>query len=389
MKKRITLLAGLLCASLFLTACGKEDTSDKGNVVIGQGEKESKYQTRLNMIQPQAYSTTEGLSLEKGSYISIIGKAEGTEYWDEVENGIDAAVKELNKMLGYKGKDQIKASYNAPGHEGDVDEQINILDEELDRYPAALAIAALDKTACEVQFDLAAENNIPIIEFDSGSDYQGVMARISTNNREAGATAADKMAGITGEQGEVLVFVQDDQSESAKLREEGIVSQFKNQYPQIQIAGIYHMNDLTQLKEETAEKMTEANKAQGKDEKVSADSVSDEQAMQQILKDHPNIKGCIATSAETTEQVMELCEEAGNEEIKIIGFDGGKTLTEALEDGKLEGLIVQNPYGIGYATVVAAARSALDMGNEAFVDTGYAWVTKENMEETAIKNMLY
>lgn len=44
---------------------------------------------------------------------------------------------------------------------------------------------------------------------------------------------------------------------------------------------------------------------------------------------------------------------------------------------------------MGYATVVAAARSALDMGNEANVDTGYAWVTQDNMEETAIKNMLY
>ena len=29
------------------------------------------------------------------------------------------------------------------------------------------------------------------------------------------------------------------------------------------------------------------------------------------------------------------------------------------------------------------------MANEANVDTGYAWVTQDNMEETAIKNMLY
>ena len=68
---------------------------------------------------------------------------------------------------------------------------------------------------------------------------------------------------------------------------------------------------------------------------------------------------------------------------------GLSDLTEALSDGKIDGLIVQNPYGMGYATVVAAARSALDMGNEANVDTGYAWVTQDNMEETAIKNMLY
>ena len=66
-----------------------------------------------------------------------------------------------------------KSHINAPSHEGDVDEQINILDEELDRYPIAVGIAVIDKTACEVQFDLAMENSIPIVEFDSPSDYQG------------------------------------------------------------------------------------------------------------------------------------------------------------------------------------------------------------------------
>ena len=50
---------------------------------------------------------------------------------------------------------------------------------------------------------------------------------------------------------------------------------------------------------------------------------------------------------------------------------------------------MQNPFGIGYSSVVAAARSALEIGNEAVVNTGYIWVTKENMEEDSIKSMLY
>lgn len=36
---------------------------------------------------------------------------------------------------------------------------------------------------------------------------------------------------------------------------------------------------------------------------------------------------------------------------------------------------------MGYATVVAAARAALEIGNEATVDTGYVWVDKENMDD--------
>lgn len=377
MKKKIAVMAVMLCTAISMAACAGEDTSDKDSVVLGQEEEESADQTKLNMIQPQAYSTVEGLNLEKGSYISIIGKSEDSEYWDEVKRGAEDAVDELNEALGYSGKDEIKVTYNAPGHEGDVDEQINILDEELDRYPAAVGIAVIDKTACEVQFDLATENNIPIVGMDSPSDYPGLML-VSTNNQEAGATAADKMAGLLNEQGEVLLFIQDNISGSAKQREAGMISQFQSQYPNITVSGIYYMDELDSMKEETAEKLGKA-----------AENVTDEEVIQQILADHPNAKGCIAANEETTQMLIDACEVSERDDIQLIGFDGGETLTEALEDGKVEGLIIQNPYGMGYATVVAAARSALNMANEANIDTGYAWVTQDNMEETAIKNMLY
>ena len=49
----------------------------------------------------------------------------------------------------------------------------------------------------------------------------------------------------------------------------------------------------------------------------------------------------------------------------------------------------KNPYGIGYATVVACARAVLGQGNEAMVSTGYTWVTKDNMNKDSIKKMLY
>ena len=157
-----------------------------------------------------------------------------------------------------------------------------------------------------------------------------------------------------------------------------MVNQFQTQYPNIQVGGVYYMDELEGLKEDTAAKLEKE-----------AGEITDEEVLRQIFADHPDAKGCIAANEETAEMVSDACETAERDDIRINGFDGGETLTEALSDGKIDGLIVQNPYGMGYATVVAAARSALDMGNEANVDTGYAWVTQDNMEETAIKNMLY
>ena len=78
-----------------------------------------------------------------------------------------------------------------------------------------------------------------------------------------------------------------------------------------------------------------------------------------------------------------------SEEIALVGFDAGKEQLEALESGEIDGLVVQNPFGMGYATVVAAARTILEIGNEAVVDTGYTWVDKENMEDGSVQMMLY
>ena len=77
------------------------------------------------------------------------------------------------------------------------------------------------------------------------------------------------------------------------------------------------------------------------------------------------------------------------EEYVLMGFDAGSSQLKALESGEIDGLVVQNPFGMGYAAVVAAARTILEIGNEAEVDTGYIWVTKDNMENESIKNMLY
>ena len=70
--------------------------------------------------------------------------------------------------------------------------------------------------------------------------------------------------------------------------------------------------------------------------------------------------------------------------------DGGYFMfTHGKENGEIDGLIVQNPFGMGYAAVVAAARTVLEAGNEAVVNTGYVWVDSENMEDEAVQPFLY
>jgi len=102
------------------------------------------------------------------------------------------------------------------------------------------------------------------------------------------------------------------------------------------------------------------------------------------------VKGMFGTNVTAVQLGLSALKEAEKtDEIVLTGFDAGEAQIEALKNGEIEGLAVQNPFGIGYASVVAAARSILQTGNEALVDTGYVWVTNENMEDASIKNMLY
>ena len=177
MKKRWKIIVGILCIALVGTACSEKKVNDgeeQQTTINKTGKEENENQSKLDVLRPIAYSNVENLNLEPGSYISIIGRNSGDSYWNEVKAGAERAVADINSMLGYKGDDKIRLNFSGPSESDDVDEQINILDEELARYPIAVGISVVDATACEVQFDLAAENDIPIVAFDSGSEYQGI-----------------------------------------------------------------------------------------------------------------------------------------------------------------------------------------------------------------------
>ena len=182
MKKRCKMIIALLSAAMVLTACAKntsdtdsnkandtktQDTSKDAAQDDTETEKTKEYQAKLDMIEPSAYRDASGLSLEEGAYISIIGKATNDDFWVQVKKGAEQAGKDINEQLGYKGKKAVKVVYSGPSDKDNVDEQVNILDEELSRYPAALAISIADAKACEVQFDQAGWNGTPIVTFDS------------------------------------------------------------------------------------------------------------------------------------------------------------------------------------------------------------------------------
>ena len=399
MKKSSSVLAVMLCVAMLACACAAPESSENKEPESSDNKQqveEKEYQGKLDQIEPSAYDNVEGLHLEAGSYISIIGKAEEGQYWNEVKKGVDQAAADINEYLGYEGKDKVKVTYSAPETEDNVDEQVNILDEELARYPIAVGISITDANACEVQFDLAAENDIPVVAYDSGSDYQGLMATVSTDNAAAAREAATRLAELIGDSGEVVLFVNDSKSKTSLDRENAFREEIQNNHPNITIVESYHLDQLEDMQKIVADEIN-AGTYQIDEESAEAESdvqiapadITEEDVIDYVLAKHPDIKGCFASNAPTVKKAIAGLERAEADDVMVVGFDADEEEKKALSDGRIEGLIVQNPFGMGYATVVAAARAALDMGNEAFVNTGYTWVTADNLEDENIQKMLY
>lgn len=387
MKKRwMTITAVVMATTFMICACGKQQ--EQTTTFTGKETEKPEYQGNLNAISPAAYNNVEGLNLEPGTYISIIGKDDSSSYWTNVKKGVMQAADDLNKELGYKGSDKIKVTYNAPAKSEDIDEQVNILDEELSRYPDAVGIASIDSAACSVQFDLATANGIPIISLDSGNEYKGIQCIVKTDNEDAARTGAYKLANEIGNEGQVILVVHDSNSETAKEREKSFEEEIKNNYPSVSIVETIYCDKLDELKKKIA---VEKDPNISEDlQKAAVEKMTDDEVMQYYLEKYPDLKGVFGTNESSTIFALEALQKtelAGK--VALVGFDISEEQTAAIKNGEIAGLVVQNPFGMGYASVVAAARTVLQSGNEAVVDTGYIWVTKDNLEDESIQNMLY
>ena len=430
MKKRV-FMAVFLAACMTVGVCGCS-SADEEDVFTGDTPEVPEWQENLDAISPAVYADISELDLEPGTYISVIGKTENSSYWQQVAAGVQQAADDINEKLGYSGSDAVRVLFNAPADSEDIDEQVNILDEEMARYPDVIAIASIDENASEVQFDLAIANGISIVAFDSGNSYQGIQCTCMTNNTEAAAMGAEKLCEAIGESGEVALIVPDSVSGNAKDRVSAFQQEISENHPGVSIAETIYMDQIDELKraaaaeqlgvsaeelttwtaeaageqtaieeaetvadgtdgdEDTSENISEEARTRLEDIDSIAGRMSDEDAIVYYLEKHPDLKGCFGTNDETVLLGAQALQSMGKtEDIVMMGFDAGKDQLSALSDGSIDGLVVQNPFGMGYATVVAAARTALEIGNEAQVDTGFVWVDAENMEDESIQPMLY
>ncbi|HUW59633.1 MAG TPA: substrate-binding domain-containing protein, partial [Candidatus Bathyarchaeia archaeon] len=86
-------------------------------------------------------------------------------------------------------------------------------------------------------------------------------------------------------------------------------------------------------------------------------------------------------------QALKAAGKAGD--IKLVAFDASNEEIQALKEGSIQALVVQNPYQMGYQGVKAAIDHLEGKPVEKRVDTGVTVVTMENFNNPDIQKFLY
>ena len=75
--------------------------------------------------------------------------------------------------------------------------------------------------------------------------------------------------------------------------------------------------------------------------------------------------------------------------ISFVGFDSSQAFIDALNAGQLHGIVVQNPFNMGYLGVRTMVASLQGATVEQKIDTGVMLVTKENMGSAEVQALLH
>ena len=286
-------------------------------------------------------------------YIPVISKGFQHQFWQAVKAGSEKAAADLNVTITFEG----------PESESQVDKQIEMLQTALSKKPAAICLAALDSKAAIPLLQAAKAANIPVIGFDSGVDSDIPATTAATDNIAAASLAADKMAALIGDKGEVALVVHDQTSRTGIDRRDGFLNQMKAKHPNVNIVDVQYGGG-DQLKS------TDIAKA--------------------IIQAHPNLKGFFGANEGSIIGVLNAVKEQKKEgQIVVIGYDSGKQQIDAIRSGVEAGAITQDPIGIGYKCVESAVKAIKGEKLPKTIDTGFHWYDKTNLDAPDIKALLY
>ncbi len=288
--------------------------------------------------------------------IAVIPKGTTHEFWKSVHAGAVKAAKELDVDIVWKG----------PLKEDDLKAQVDVVSTFVAQGVSGIVLAPLNDTALRAPVKEATAAKIPVVIFDSDLQGDDHVSFVATDNVAAGKLAGDHIAKLLGDKGNVMMLRYQVGSASTANREKGFLDAVHAK-PTLTVVSDNQYGGAT----------TESAFAKGEGLLVAQKA------------DTGGVNG-IFTPNESTTFGMLLALRKGNlaKKTKFVGFDASEKLVSALKDGDIDGLVVQNPFNMGYLAVKTMTEHLRGKKVERRIDTGARLVTKDNLEDPAVKEVI-
>ncbi len=284
----------------------------------------------------------------------MIPKATQSSFWNAVRRGGEQAAEEFDVELLWKG----------PSRENDRAGQKQVVQQFTNAGVAGMLLAPTDSKALAAEVRTATAKGLPVLIFDSavdgeaGKDY---ISFVATDNTAAGKLGGKHLMELVGKGGKTICFRHMEGHESTTKREDGAIEEMKAGGAEILV-----------------------------DDRYTGDSAAEAQTtalnMIDVIREADGVFASNQTASEGLLLALRKTNLAGK--VKLIAFDASPLLVEALRNGEVDAIVVQDPVNMGYQSVKLMLDHLDGKPVDPLVVTDVKLATKENMDDPAIKPLL-
>ncbi len=275
--------------------------------------------------------------------IAFVPKAMDSEFWLTMRSGAQKAI---------EGRDDVVLSVLAPDREINVDQQVSILEDQIQRGAKALVVAPAGSAQVMPVLQNAIGRGIPVVLVDSDAPLPGKSSYAGTDNRAGGTLAGKHVIEKVGA-GKIAIITGVPGNQSQDDRAAGFLETVAT-VPGLQLVTRQPANSERSLG------LT---------------------VMENILTAHPDIKAVFATNDQmalgAVEAIMARSPKAG---IVVVGFDATAEAVQAIIEGRMSASVAQRPFEMGRRSVEAALALIDGKKVEPRIDTGTELVTTANAQ---------
>ena len=285
--------------------------------------------------------------------IGVVPKAISHLFFVSIHAGVDRAARDFH----------VDVLWNGPNEETDHARQIQIVDSMVTRRVDGLAISATDERALAAPVERAIRAGIPVTIFDSGVNVEGYTSFIATDNYGAGSLAARTLARLIGGRGKVGMVMHKPGGTSTVLREQGFEATMAREFPGVIIAARqYGMSDRARSRA----------------------------AAEDILTAQPDLAGIFASSEASSLGAIQAIKSRGlSGKIKLVTFDFSDAHVEALKDGTIDVMLVQDPFRIGYEAVKSLAEKLKGVTPARRMELAARAIVKADLDKPDVRALLF